>query len=68
LNRADAAAASSIAERILAGFRTADNMETSLSIGIAELQPGMHAATLARAADKALYEAKSRGKNMVHVA
>ncbi len=45
-----------------------DNYGTTLSIGVAEFEKGMDSNALVKAADKALYKAKSEGKNTICVA
>lgn len=57
-----------IAERLRARFDEIQRYGTSLSIGVAEYRPPSDATELVRAADKALYAAKARGKNTVSVA
>ena len=67
LLRAAGVDARGIAERILADWR-ATRPPTTLSIGVAVLEPGEAPHdTLARA-DRALYDAKHRGRDRAHVA
>jgi len=54
-----------IAERIRSAFANSQTYETSMSIGLAEYQPGMTPAEWLEAADEALYDAKHKGKNQV---
>ena len=74
LPEADLAQAIHIAERISRGveklsfFDDAKNgFSVTVSIGVANWEKGMRAETLAKNADHALYVAKSKGKNTVHV-
>lgn len=55
------------AERIRAEFESMDRYGTSLSFGIAEHKNGMDSETFVKAADEALYRAKSAGKNSIHI-
>ncbi len=57
-----------VGERIRSQLEDAENFDTTMSIGIAPYHKGMTASAFARAADKALYTAKSRGKNTIHIA
>lgn len=54
-----------IAERIRSAFANSQTYGTSMSIGLAEYQPGMTPAEWLEAADEALYDAKHKGKNQV---
>jgi len=54
-----------IAERIRSAFANSQSYGTSMSIGLAEYQPGMTPAEWLEAADEALYDAKHKGKNQV---
>lgn len=57
-----------VAERMREKFEQIENYGTSMSIGVAEYRPSMNVASLIRAADDALYDAKGQGKNAVCVA
>ena len=65
LTGADAQAGAHVAERIRSEFCKADHYGTSMSIGVSQMADGMNADAFIRAADAALYQAKSGGKNMV---
>ncbi|MDP2322778.1 MAG: sensor domain-containing diguanylate cyclase [Gammaproteobacteria bacterium] len=52
-----------VADRMQSAFRAIERYGTSMSIGVAEFKPGMNARQFIEVADKALYEAKARGKN-----
>jgi len=49
-------------------YEKADACGTTISIGIAQFKKEMDAASLAKAADEALYRAKALGKNSLCVA
>lgn len=66
--KADASAGKKVAARLSADLCADGTHGATLSIGIAQFEPGMTAATWREAADKALYLAKSRGKNTICVA
>ena len=57
-----------IGERMRVDFEKEQQYGTSMSIGLAQLKPGMRPAELITASDEALYEAKASGKNVIHVA
>ena len=66
--------ATEVAERLRAGVEALEMPETgarvTLSLGVASVDPSQAACPLAdaiQAADQALYRAKERGRNMVHV-
>jgi len=67
LSQADAEIGTRVAERIRSEFSSGDTFGTSLSIGIGAFEPGMTATELLRTADDALYRAKQRGKNQIHI-
>jgi len=67
LTGADAEAGRHVAERIRAQFSSAARYETSMSMGVAQMTESMSGDAFVRAADAALYQAKSGGKNMVCV-
>ena len=54
--------------RMQKDFMEQERRETSLSFGIAEYREGMDSKGLMKAADEALYRAKSAGKNTVELA
>ncbi len=54
-----------VAERIQTQFAKTETYGTSLSIGIAQFKTGMTAKELLLLADRALYEAKKQGRNIV---
>ncbi|GMW01321.1 MAG: hypothetical protein AMXMBFR84_24580 [Candidatus Hydrogenedentota bacterium] len=56
-----------VGERIRKNFMDSNRYGTSLSIGICELQNGMDAANFIKSADRALYDAKSAGKNTIRM-
>ena len=56
------------AERIRRSFLEGERFGTSMSFGVAEFAKGMDADALIKAADEALYAAKSSGKDAIHVA
>jgi diguanylate cyclase (GGDEF)-like protein len=68
---ADAPAVMRICEELRVAVETADwsgispGVRVSISAGIAEMLPGFDRATLLRAADRKLYEAKNGGRNLV---
>jgi diguanylate cyclase (GGDEF)-like protein/PAS domain S-box-containing protein len=68
LSGSDVDGATSVTERIRDAFMLQETYGTSMSIGIAQFQPGMDSATLVRVADEALYKAKFAGKNTIHIA
>ena len=57
-----------VGERMRVDFEKGQQYGTSMSIGLAQLKPGMLPAELITASDEALYEAKASGKNVIHVA
>lgn len=57
-----------IAHQVRRDYEGVERYGTSISIGVAKCLDGMDAETLVRAADEALYQAKSLGKNAVVVA
>ncbi|MBP8130310.1 MAG: diguanylate cyclase [Candidatus Hydrogenedentes bacterium] len=65
LHNADLDQGRRIAERIRTHFGDMQNYGTSVSVGIAQYAEPWEAADLISAADKALYAAKARGKNVV---
>ncbi|HOD50068.1 MAG TPA: diguanylate cyclase, partial [Candidatus Hydrogenedentes bacterium] len=65
---ANAAIGQTVAERIRVAFEKSECYGTSMSIGIAEYRDSMDGNALMKAADDALYKAKSRGKNAICVA
>jgi diguanylate cyclase (GGDEF)-like protein len=68
LHGADATIGSRVGERLRTVYIEGESFGTSMSVGVAQYQPGMDARDFVRAADKALYEAKGAGKNQIHVA
>ncbi|HQH52493.1 MAG TPA: diguanylate cyclase [Candidatus Hydrogenedentes bacterium] len=65
---ANAAIGQTVAERIRVAFEKSECYGTSMSIGIAEYRNSMDGNALMKAADDALYKAKSSGKNAICVA
>jgi diguanylate cyclase (GGDEF)-like protein/PAS domain S-box-containing protein len=68
LRNADAAIGVMVGERIRLEYEGGDRFGTSMSMGVAQHKEGMDVAAFIRTADEALYEAKSSGKNTIHVA
>lgn len=68
LDAADAVVAKRVGERIRQGFAEADCFGTSMSVGVAEYRAPMDASVVLKAADSALYNAKSSGRNTTCVA
>lgn len=60
--------AAKIGERVRAEYEAGECFGTTMSIGITAYESGMDSETFVGAADRALYKAKSKGKNTVHVA
>lgn len=61
--------AAAVGERLRAAVaEPVSEVRTTISVGVAELQPGQDADRLLRAADQALYRAKRQGRNRVAVA
>lgn len=56
-----------VGERVREAFAQGQRYETTMSMGLVELQPGMEAKDLLAAADTALYAAKAAGKDTLHV-
>lgn len=56
-----------IANQVREGFESIEQFGTSMSIGVAAWKAGMDGQALVKAADEALYAAKSAGKNTVRV-
>lgn len=65
---ADSRVGQSVGERIRVDFLSGETFGTSMSIGVAQLKEGMDAEGFIRAADAAVYAAKTAGKNRVSVA
>jgi len=65
---ADDSVAFRIGEQVRKEYEKADACGTTISIGIAQFKKEMDAASLAKAADEALYRAKALGKNSLCVA
>lgn len=61
-------AAADVAERMRSSFEEGQRFGTTMSVGIASLQPDMKSEELVKAADDALYRAKALGKNSIFVA
>jgi diguanylate cyclase (GGDEF)-like protein/PAS domain S-box-containing protein len=68
LDSASVDIAQRVGDRIRQAFAKDECYGTSMSIGVAELQPSMDAVGLLKAADEALYRAKSKGKDTICVA
>ena len=74
LAEADVSRAQLVAERIremveAQTFACEDRkLNVSMSIGVAQYRPGLSVADFVNEADKALYEAKAKGRNRVEVA
>lgn len=74
LPRCDVARALRIAERLCTSVQTAaipgvsEGSVLTLSIGVAEIEPGDDLARLLSRADRAMYDAKHAGRNRIHVA
>ncbi len=60
--------ARNVSERIVRGVAGMDHLETqvTISLGLTEYQPGDNRRKFIERADRALYEAKSQGKNQVN--
>jgi len=64
---APASAGARVAERMQSALAACENYGTTLSVGVVDYREGMTAADFVKAADEALYRAKSLGKNAVCV-
>jgi diguanylate cyclase (GGDEF)-like protein/PAS domain S-box-containing protein len=67
LENTNTVGAHSVAQRLSESFDKIERRGTTLSIGVAEYRFGMSVEEFLGAADQALYEAKSQGKNTIAV-